>query len=67
MRGAAATRRSNCAEGYGIREVVRSVESAVVDGLIAVKDDGYTRVVDGRVSVQPVASDTEEITKGAQS
>lgn len=51
--------RSKKTAAYGIREVVRSVENAVVDGLLAVKDAGYRRalirVIDGRVSVQPVA------------
>lgn len=46
---------------YGVREVVRGVESAVVDGLLNVRDHGYyramIRVTDGRVDVQPVASD----------
>lgn len=50
--------------------VVRSVESTVVDGLIAVKDDGYgravIRVIEGHVFVQPVALVAGEITKGAQ-
>ena len=55
---------------YGIREVVRSVENAVVDGLIDVKDRGYSRalirVIDGRVSVQPVAAEsTATVTEGA--
>lgn len=53
--------RANKTRDYGIREVVRSVENAVVDGLIGVKDAGFThaliRVIDGKVSVQPVASD----------
>jgi len=44
---------------YGIREVVRSVENAVVDGLIELKDRGYTRaairVRDGRVNVEPAS------------
>jgi len=55
---------------YGIREVVRSVENAVVDGLIDVKDRGYSRalirVIDGRVSVQPVTAEaTTNVTEGA--
>lgn len=53
--------RANKTRDYGIREVVRSVENAVVDGLITVKEAGFTRavirVIDGKVSVQPVASD----------
>ena len=47
--------RANKTRDYGVREVVRSIESAVVDGLIGVRDDGYTRavirVVEGHVSV----------------
>lgn len=47
---------------YGVREVVRGVESAVVDGLLNVRDHGYRRalirVTDGRVDVQPVSSDS---------
>lgn len=50
------------AAAYGIREVVRSVENTVVDGLLDVKDRGYSRalirVIDGRVSVQPVAAES---------
>lgn len=42
---------------YGVREVVRGVENAVVDGLLAVKDSGHKRaairVRDGHVSVEP--------------
>lgn len=49
---------------YGVREVVRSVENAVVDGLLAVKDAGYRRalirVIDGQVSVQPVAPEATQ-------
>lgn len=49
---------------------MRNVESSVVDGLLAVQDDGYSRaairVIDGKVSVKPVASAADEITKGAQ-
>jgi len=57
---------------YGIREVVRSVENAVVDGLIDVKDRGYSRavirVIDGAVSVQPVAAEAlTATTEGAHS
>jgi len=43
---------------YGVREVVRSVENAVVDGLIGVKDAGGTsaavRVLDGKVIVEKI-------------
>lgn len=50
--------RAEAMRDYGVREVVRAVESAVVDGLLAVKDAGHLRaairVIDGRVSVQPV-------------
>lgn len=46
---------------YGVREVVRLVEHAVVDGLLAVQDRGHSRaairVIDGHVQVQPVADD----------
>lgn len=46
---------------YGVREVVRRVENAVTDGLLAIKDDGYKRaaikVIDGHVDVQPVAAE----------
>lgn len=64
--------RSKKTAAYGIREVVRSVENAVVDGLIDVKDHGYTRavirVIDGAVSVQPVAAEAPAvIEEGAQS
>lgn len=57
---------------YGIRAVVRSVENTVVDGLIDVKDRGYTRafirVVDGAVSVQPVAAEPVAVSaEGVQS
>jgi len=52
--------RSKKTAAYGIREVVRSVENAVVDGLIDLKDRGYTRaainVRDGRVSVEPATA-----------
>ena len=50
---------------YGVREVVRAVENAVVDGLITVKDSGATRaairVRDGRVMVEPMKQN--EVTK----
>lgn len=43
---------------YGVREVVRAVENAVVDGLIAVKDSGAShaaiRVRDGQVIVEKI-------------
>lgn len=42
---------------YGVREVVRGVENAVLDGLLAVKDGGHRRaairVRDGKVAVEP--------------
>jgi len=42
---------------YGVREIVRGVENAVVDGLLAVKDGGNQRaairVRDGKVAVEP--------------
>ena len=37
------TRREALA-GYGVREVVRLVESAVVDGLLEARDSGYRAV-----------------------
>ncbi len=53
---------------YGVREVVRAVESAVVDGLLAVKDRGCNRaairVIDGHVMVQPVAAKGQARTAG---
>ena len=56
--------RANKTRDYGIREVVRSVENAVVDGLTTVKDAGFARalirVIDGKVSVQPAASDAAD-------
>jgi ATP-dependent protease Clp ATPase subunit len=56
--------KANKTRDYGVREVVRSVENAVVDGLLAVKDAGYRRalirVIDGRVSVQPVAQEATQ-------
>jgi hypothetical protein len=52
--------KANKTRDYGIREVVRGVENAVVDGLLAVKDAGYSaadiRVIDGRVEVHPAAA-----------
>jgi ATP-dependent Clp protease ATP-binding subunit ClpA len=33
--------------GYGVREVVRLVESAVVDGLLEARDSGYKAVAIG--------------------
>lgn len=49
--------KANKTRGYGIREVVRSVENAVVDGLLAMKDGGNQRaairVRDGKVAVEP--------------
>ena len=45
---------------YGVREVVRLVENAVVDGLLNVKDQGYSKaaikIADGQVRVEPVAN-----------
>ena len=53
---------------YGVREVVRAVESAVVDGLLVVKDRGCNRaairVIDGHVMVQPVAAEGQARTAG---
>jgi ATP-dependent Clp protease ATP-binding subunit ClpA len=45
----------------GVRSLVTLAENTVTTGLLAVKDSGHSdaliRVIDGKVSVQPVASD----------
>lgn len=55
---------------YRVREVIRSVENAVTDGLLQVKDAGASRaaihVRDGAVRVEPVASDAAAVALGTQ-